>query len=498
MSGQVAVFRCDASRQLGSGHVVRCLALADALAEAGWTCIFATTPGTRNAVPLLANSSHRLLELTGANDELVQLVQELPEGCHLLIVDHYQRDVQFEAGARPWADRILAIDDLADRQHECDLLLDPTVGRRRKDYETLVPSHCALLLGPAYALLRPQFLAARSAALTRRAERHSVGRILVSLGGGDTLQIVTKVLRGIQLSRVEPEIDVVLGSVTPASDEFAVLIQRNGAKITVHGAVDDMASLMLRADLAIGAAGTTAWERCALGLPSIVLQIADNQRLVGDTLARSGAALFLGRQEDVTEAQLAECVDELATNETALAAMAQRAAGVCDGRGVQRAMLALLQPEAARNGSAVTLRLAEAGDEGLVLSWQRDPATRRFARNPAVPSADEHRLWMNARMMDPDSIFAIIACGGTPAGMLRMDRSGNTSSSREISILVAPELHRQGIGGCALSLARQLLPGIELVAEVLPDNVSSLKLFSLAGYQRYDDQLFHSRPHRAL
>ena len=114
MSGQVAVFRCDASRQLGSGHVVRCLALADALAEAGWTCIFATTPGTRNAVPLLANSSHRLLELTGANDELVQLVQELPEGCHLLIVDHYQRDVQFEAGARPWADRILAIDDLAD------------------------------------------------------------------------------------------------------------------------------------------------------------------------------------------------------------------------------------------------------------------------------------------------------------------------------------------------------------------------------------------------
>lgn len=494
MNGPLAVFRCDASPQIGSGHVVRCLTLADALAAAGWTCIFASAGATRATVPLLAASRHRQLALTDPQAEPAQLAAAVPTGCDLLVVDHYRRDDSFESACRPWARRVLALDDLADRRHDCELLLDPTVGRETGSYAALVPARCRLLLGPAYALLRPQFLAARRAAQTKRAARQTAGRILVALGGGDTLPIVLKVLRAIRRTQLPAEVDVVLGGATAASAELLSLAGNPGPRIRIHGAVEDMAGLMLQADLAIGAAGISAWERCALGLPSIVLQIADNQQLVAESLAQSGAAVFLGRVEDIGEVQLAGQIARIAADADALAGIAERAAAVCDCRGAQRTMLALLQPEADREGAAVTLRLAEAADEYLVLGWQRHPATRRFARNPAIPGAAEHHLWMSAKLADTDCLFTIICCGNRPAGMLRLEVSGAADASREISILVAPELQRRGIGACSLALARQLLPGIELVAEVLPDNVGSCKMFVLAGYQQGEDRLYRSRP----
>lgn len=495
MSEQVAAFRCDASPYIGSGHVVRCLALADALRAAGWCCAFASAPGTAETVPALAKSGHRLIELADPAREPASLKAALPQGCDLLVVDHYRRDIEFEAACRPWASRILVIDDLADRRHDCDLLLDPTLGRKPADYTALVPETCRMLLGPDFALLRSQFLAARPAALERRTSQRATRRILVSLGGTDPSNLTAKVLRGIILSGVEAAIDVVLGGTAPHLEEVRALVASAPLSITLHTAVEDMAGLMSNADLAVGAAGTTSWERCTLGLPSLMLVIADNQELVARYLDQAGAAACLGRHETVTEEQLATQIRALATDSNRLDEMAKHAAALCDGRGTQRIMLALLRPVKSKDGDPVALRLASAADEAMILAWQRNPATRRYARHPAVPTTDEHHGWMRARLTDPNCIFTVIECAQVPAGVLRLDRQKEAGNAREISIFVAPELHRRGLGACALALARQLLPGAELIAEVLPENEGSAKLFSLAGYRRYDDGLLHCPPH---
>lgn len=490
-----AVFRCDASPLIGSGHVVRCLALADALAAAGWACAFASTPGTAETVPALAKSGYRLINLADSAQEPALLKAAIPQGCELLVVDHYGRDAEFEAACRPWAARILIADDLADRRHECDYLLDPTLGRKAADYAPLTPENCRTLLGPEFALLRPQFQDARPAALARRASTRAIERILVSLGGTDPSNLTARVLRGIMLSGVDAAVDVVLGGAAPHLEEIRTLAASTPLPIALHTAVDDMAALMSKADLAVGAAGTTSWERCTLGLPSLMLVIADNQELVARSLDQAGAAARLGRSESVTEEQLAAQLRAFAANPDRLGAMAARAAAVCDGRGTQRTLLALLRPAKSGRGNPVTLRLVSAADEAMILDWQRDPATRRYARNPAVPTSDEHHRWMTARLADPDCLFTLIECGQVAAGVLRLDRIKNAGNAHEVSIFVAPELQRQGLAACALALARQLLPGVELIAEVLPGNEASAKLFSLAGYKRYDDGLLHFPPH---
>jgi RimJ/RimL family protein N-acetyltransferase len=174
--------------------------------------------------------------------------------------------------------------------------------------------------------------------------------------------------------------------------------------------------------------------------------------------------------------------------------MSKRAAAICAGRGTQRLLLALLQPVAVRNEKPVMLRLASLTDELTLLKWQQHPMTRRYARNPSIPTTEEHHRWITNVLSDVDCLLTIIERDGKPLGMLRLDRRPDGASAYEVSILVAPDQFRQGIGSCALSLARQLLPAAELIAEVLPQNEASMKLFASSGYQRYDDGLLHCSP----
>src|SRR5262249_18815445 len=156
---------------IGGGHIARCLALADELAERGHGCVFAVSAETAATMPSLAASGHDIEALsagTTADLEPSLLAASWPQGCALLVVHHYGRDARFESACCPWAERILVIDDLADRPHDCDLLLDSTLGRAPADYASLCPKTCRMLLGPAYALLRPEFAAARSESLARR------------------------------------------------------------------------------------------------------------------------------------------------------------------------------------------------------------------------------------------------------------------------------------------------------------------------------------------
>jgi len=318
------VFRADASARIGAGHVMRCLTLAEALNEHGWHCSFACGEETVDTVPLLGRSNHRLIEL-GADSDI-----------DLLVVDHYRLDAVFEESCRAFAKRILVIDDLADRSHDCDLLLDQTFGREAVEYADLVPADCTVLTGSKYALVRSMFRSARPEALERRAADGEVRRVLVSLGSTDPYNVTSMVLRSLSGLSNPVKVDVVLGGNAPHLKNVQALAESLSLDISIHVDCGDMAGRIQGADLAIGAAGSSSWERCCLGLPTLMVIIAANQERIAAGLDGAGAAVNLGQAHEINERQIAMAIENMMKAPEKLKNMSAKASALCDGRGTER------------------------------------------------------------------------------------------------------------------------------------------------------------------
>ena len=321
---KTVLFRCDASTQIGSGHVMRCLTLADELNNNGWDCVFASESETLQTLPALANSGYKVIS-----------PDDLGAPVALLVVDNYGLDKEFETPCRKWADNILVLDDLADRSHDCDILLDQTYGRDAKDYKPLVPDHCRVLSGCDYSLLRPQFAANREKALLRRKERDGkVENLLVFIGGTDPHNITGKVLEGLSGVKSSLNVEVVMGAAAPHLKQIKNHINNDKHhNIRLHINVKDMASLMLKADLAIGAGGTTSWERCCLGLPSLIVVIADNQKFSSSELEKQKAVVSLGWHNDFLAKELSTVLKSFIEDPERSISMSHNASAICDGLG---------------------------------------------------------------------------------------------------------------------------------------------------------------------
>jgi UDP-2,4-diacetamido-2,4,6-trideoxy-beta-L-altropyranose hydrolase len=333
--------------------VQRCLTLADAFAEAGWHCSFAFRDGTLETVPALAARGHELLPLFEQDEEEPASIEAVVKSrCDLLVVDHYQRDQAFESRCRSFATCILVLDDLPSRAHDADFLLDATPRTSDDAYRAVVPSGCSLLVGPRFALLRPQFSKARAGALARRKKGSAPRRLLVSMGMTDPNNVTAKVLRGVASSRLPLAIDVVLGATAPHLPAVRPLIAELGLDVNLHVDVADMASLVSAADIAIGASGQTSFERCCLGLPSLMAVTADNQRDFADALVAAGA---VERLKSLDEAEIASALVSLVNDPARLQAMSRHAAALCDGEGASRAVQAVCASMATQRQKAVSV-----------------------------------------------------------------------------------------------------------------------------------------------
>ena len=303
------MFRCDASAEIGSGHVVRCLTLADGLARRGALVSFVCRPQPGDLVSFIERSGYRVQRLDSdrpdwASDaaETARLARE--QAVDWLVVDHYLLDARFEERFQLAGVKVLAIDDLADRPHACDLLLDQNLCREPASrYLGLIPTSCRALLGPRYALLRPEFSLARRQLRERRGECR---RLLISFGGSDPTQETAKALAALELLDDHGLLlDVVVGGSNPQAgalrDACAAL-----PGCSFHYQVDTMAKLMSRADLALGSGGATTWERCFLGLPSLTVVVAANQRLTTEAVALAGATWNLGWHAELSPRTLAD------------------------------------------------------------------------------------------------------------------------------------------------------------------------------------------------
>jgi UDP-2,4-diacetamido-2,4,6-trideoxy-beta-L-altropyranose hydrolase len=481
------IFRADAGAAIGGGHVMRSLALASAFAERGWQIGFAASEESFKSMPQLnASSYEKLVLLTGAMNEAVEIAARWPDGCELLVVDHYGRDIVFEQACRPFAKRILVIDDLADRAHDADVVADSSAASS-SIYAPLVRPDSTVLAGPRFAIVHTSFRLAREAALPRRDGR-SVSRILVSLGQADPDNATGLALDAIEHAGFSGAVDVVLGQSAPHQ---SAIRRRAKNRITLHVNASNMAALMATSDLAIGAGGTTAFERCSLGLPSLVVEIAANQRAVIARLVESGAAVSAGMQSGTSKEQIGDALKALLGDPQKLRSMALSGAALVDGRGADRIFLAALGKERTENGEPIEVRLAEESDEGWLLELQQDPATRRFANNPTAPTAEEHAAWFSRTIKDPTRFLMIVMSGDARAGMLRLD---SRDDGLLVSVAVDPQLHRSGSGRAALRLASRIAAGKMLLAQIHPENVASLALFAAEGYRHDSGNLYKREP----
>ncbi len=340
------LFRADAAVDIGTGHVVRCLTLANRLTQEGIAVTFAcrSLPGDMNH--WIAEQGFALITWE-ADDPTVlpppvthYLQQHSPDW---LVVDHYRLDAQWERSVRDWVGRILVIDDLADRHHHCDLLLDQNYFLHPEvRYQGLLPPTAQCLLGPAYALLRPEFETVRLDLLaSKKRQRPALKRIQVCFGGSDPTGETLNALEALSSLRLpDCEVDVIVGASNPAKTSIQSLCaQKTGWHF--HCQTPHMARLMAEADLAIGAGGTTTWERLCLGLPAIVIAVADNQRQICQEVADAGAQLYLGTTGTVSAEQIAQSVLSFAHNPALLKPYTDSGLQLVDGRGVNRLLSAL-------------------------------------------------------------------------------------------------------------------------------------------------------------
>lgn len=353
--------RADASLQLGTGHVMRCLTLAEALKDRGARCRFVCRdhPGHLGNVLLHRGFGITLLPrgdgarlsegragrapsdwspMLGASweDDAAQTSDAMGDTSpDWLVVDHYSLDYRWERALQASCENLLVIDDLADRTHDCDVLVDQNLGRVQSSYSGLDPSGTRVLAGPRFALLRPEFAALRDFSLRRR-EAPALERIMVSMGGvdmDDATGEVLKELSGAPLSQ-GTHISVVMGASAPWLRSVRARAASMPWPTEVHVAAENMARLMAASDLAIGAAGTTSWERCCLGLPSLVAILADNQAAGSQALEASGCAVPIGRPGSLGPGLLSALATVSVPDRLVTMSLASR--DITDGLGTQR------------------------------------------------------------------------------------------------------------------------------------------------------------------
>jgi UDP-2,4-diacetamido-2,4,6-trideoxy-beta-L-altropyranose hydrolase len=334
----------DCGPDVGGGHVMRCLSLAQALMARGASCAFMAPPDAARVLDAFAPEGVARRPL--ADGPLHQLVEASAKAAEAwpadaVLVDHYGVGARQERVFRGGDRAVICIDDLAERGHDCDLLIDATPGREPRAYGALAPPGCTVLCGPDYALLRPEYAAARPAALKRRRPQDAPRRLLVSLGLTDFRGITGRVMNLIGPLLGGLEVDIAAGSGASSLTYLRRLAEQTD-NIRLHTDARDMARLIASADVGVGAGGASAWERAALGLPSLNLVLAANQAAPAAELDRRGATLSVDARDAGFAAALPAAFERLVGEPELRAGLSQVSAGLCDGRGAERAADAIL------------------------------------------------------------------------------------------------------------------------------------------------------------
>ena len=488
-------FRVDASHQIGTGHLMRCLALADAIEKQGANICFVSrhmpdplqnmikergylfhrlsSPSTESDTQLLGHAHWLGTSQCADAAETVKVLS-----CQLwdwLIVDHYALDNQWESPLRSCAERIMVIDDLGDRVHDCDILLDQNFYLDMYDrYSSKVPPACKLMLGPIYALLGPDFKMLRDES---KVCKEKVERVLIFFGGVDLLNNTSRAIRVLaSLRHLGLHVDVVIGAQHPKREEIES--QCANLNFSCHIQTNKMAELMSSSDIAIGAGGISTWERCCLGLPAIVFCAAENQRAQIVDAVKLGVLYFPEIDNLNFESELRHRIASVVNDPISLQSISESGMRHVNGQGARIVAAQLM-------GEFIEIRRAEVNDSISIFHWRNDEKIRNVSKSSEIIPLTDHQNWFENVLRNTNCELLIGRLLNQVVGVVRFDIAEN---SAEVSIYLVPNSGFSGYGRSLLLSAEKWLkknrPEVTaLRAFVMRENTSSEKLFIDLNYQ---------------
>ncbi|MBD3821716.1 MAG: UDP-2,4-diacetamido-2,4,6-trideoxy-beta-L-altropyranose hydrolase [Thiotrichales bacterium] len=515
------VIRSDASLNIGAGHIMRCLTLAKALVEEGAMVEFICREHSGHLIEKIRQEGFCVHTLPveafdHADSDAVAVQTKLfhadwlgasqsrdAEQCRSvlesimpdwLIVDHYAIDHTWQTWLSGCFKKLMVIDDLGDRKHTCDLLLDQNYGATPDKYRDLVPESCKILTGTDYALLRPEFAKWRVTSLQRRDASQELKNLLVTLGGVDPDNYTGAILTQLAKTSLsdDMEITVVMGATAPHIKAIQAQALEMPVNTVVKTNVSNMAELMANADLAIGAAGATTWERCCLGLPTIQLVIAENQRQIAEALARVNAILVLeslyALPDLIKNAQL--CLNDLS----------RVCRQIVDGKGVLRTLANLYVateslPQSTVFYDVLSYQSASAEDVSAILAMRNHPDIRKWMYQSEPIGLDEHKAFIEALKERKDRCFLLVKLGGEIIGTINFTQINDEVGSAEFGIYANPFNTLKGKGRVLIRLAeyyaQQNLKLSRLNLEVFTHNLRAQNLYKDVGFEFVEEREVH-------
>ena len=477
----VLLIRADASREIGTGHVMRCFALAQAWKMAGGRAAFILAQGVPEIEGRLKDDGFSVHHITASpgSEMDAALTAKLAGslGACFIVVDGYQFDGAYQKALVDAGEHLLFIDDYGHAKfYRADLVLNQNIYAneglyRDRDRET------GLLLGPDYVLLRREFWRWRG---WRRSNPERGGKILVTLGGSDPDNVTMKIIDALQnLDACDVEVVVIVGGSNSHVDSLRAASNASKIPMELLKNASNMPELMAWADIAIISGGTTSYETSFMGLPSLIVAIAKNQIPVAEKMAEIKAAVNLGWHTDLTREKIRMAFMDLADCRASRDSFSRIGCKLVDGRGCSRVIRIILE-------RMITVRDAVAGDCNLIFQWANDIDTRAASFSSGKISLEEHRNWLSDRLSDANCLLLICSDGqGNPLGIVRFDISKDEAT---VSINLAPHVRGKGWASFIIIRTTDELFKRRNVSRVnafiKPENQRSVRAFERAGFSK--------------
>jgi UDP-2,4-diacetamido-2,4,6-trideoxy-beta-L-altropyranose hydrolase len=479
------LFRVDSCSAIGYGHIHRCLSLAYELRSHDCHVEFACRTHEKSGVPLILKNNFKLIALDehkasphtniknedysswlGCTEEedFRELKSKVSKLYDFIIVDHYSLGRKWEELAKSITSKVVVIDDLVNREHRCDVLINQTFGFERDEYSSLVNKDVNFLMGIRYTLLRKEFSEKREKSLSRRLGTSEVSQLLINFGGTDSHEIEDIFIKEIcdhpQLKKIKIHI-------------IGKNRKIDRGNVFVHDYITDMGEFLLEIDFALGAPATSFWERSCLGIPSILIQLADNQKYVTKNVATYIPEFVF---EKLNYVGVLNILLKLATDINFYKTVCLDISKLSSGLGVANIL------NKAFGINPYKLLPAKLSDVMTLYRWQSHKSARVYSRNSKCPTLDDHIDWFERYLKSDDNRMFFLTYRDTSLGMIRLDTSEGTV--HEVSVLISSNFYGNGLGLIGLNLLSHKFPDFDIYAEIHEQNLFSQKIFLNAGYKK--------------
>jgi len=497
------VFRTDASVKIGSGHVMRCLTLAEALMKNGVSVTFISRNQTGNLNWLISKKGFKIVELHQPESDKTDKCKNREKGdvymewlgvsetadakdtihalkndnLDWLIVDHYSLSEKWENKLRPYVKNIMVIDDLANRRHDCDMLLDQNLFEDMETrYDDIIKVGCTKLLGPEYALLRPGFAEARK---SLKPHRGSVERVFVFFGGSDPFNFTVKTLTALSNPKYEKlHIDVVITESNVFKEEISLLVEIR-KNTNLYENIDNIYSIMIMADLAFGAGGMNTWERLCLRLPTLAISFSENQKIQLEGIKSEFAVDYFGEVAEIDDQLFEEKIVSFLHKFSRDKNQVDETFALVDGYGFQMVTDWLIGD---LSNQRWEVKNATDKDIELYWNWANDEQVRNNALNKEPFTWKTHIEWFRNKLTDHKCSLYLIFIENNPIGQVRFDVEDYFA---RIDYSIARQFRGRKLGRKVLGLAIEKFEkfnSIKLLGEVLTGNTASAKIFKSLGF----------------